>query len=45
MLWKNIYFYQLQMYTDMGKGILNNWFPVNNLLKISKQTKKKQKQK
>ena len=29
----------------MGKGILNNWFPVNNLLKISKQTKKKQKQK
>lgn len=26
------------MYTDFGKGILNNWFPVNNLLKISKQT-------
>ena len=29
----------------MGKGILNNWFPVNNLLKISKQTKKKTKTK
>ena len=23
-------------YTDFGKGILNNWFGVNNFLKISK---------
>lgn len=26
------------MFTDFATGILNNWFPVNNLLKLSQQT-------